>query len=164
MEAGCGSRAHPRYSSSKAIGEGTARPLNLGHIRRGQAVPSPFLRCCRDQRISILCEPPIMNVRLANVLLSLAIGAINGVALGADSETAHLQVKFNELLGPMEMDRMALGQGGLSDQPMWADRAAEIQALHSKVIRLFVQEYFNLLPEQGRFQFEALDRSVDTIL
>ena len=105
-----------------------------------------------------------MNVRLANVLLSLAIGAINGVALGADSETAHLQVKFNELLGPMEMDRMALGQGGLSDQPMWADRAAEIQALHSKVIRLFVQEYFNLLPEQGRFQFEALDRSVDTIL
>jgi hypothetical protein len=59
---------------------------------------------------------------------------------------------------------MALGQGGLSDEPMWADRVPEIRALRPKIVRLFVQEYFDLLPERGRFHFAALDRSVDTIL
>ena len=62
------------------------------------------------------------------------------------------------------MDRMALGQGGLSDQPMWADRIPEIRALRPRLIRLFVQEYFNLLPESGGYHFDSLDRSVETIL
>jgi hypothetical protein len=64
----------------------------------------------------------------------------------------------------MEIDRMGLGQGGLSEQPMWADRIPEIRALKPRLIRLFIQEYFNLLPERGRYRFETLDRSVDTIL
>jgi len=29
------------------------------------------------------------------------------------------------------------------------------------VIRLFIQEYFNLLPERGRYHFDTLDRSVN---
>ncbi len=37
-------------------------------------------------------------------------------------------------------------------------------ALRPRLIRLFVQEYFRLLPERGRYHFETLDRSVDTIL
>ena len=42
---------------------------------------------------------------------------------------------------------------------------AKIRALlRPRLIRLFVQEYFNLLPEKGRDQFDILDRSVDTIL
>jgi hypothetical protein len=64
----------------------------------------------------------------------------------------------------MEIENMALGQGGLSDEPMWGDRIAELRSLQPKLIRLFVQEYFNLLPELGHFQFESLDRSVDNIL
>ena len=47
---------------------------------------------------------------------------------------------------------------------MWDNRIAEIRALAPKIIRLFVQEYFQLLPEQGHYNFEILDRSVDTIL
>ena len=58
---------------------------------------------------------------------------------------------------------MALGQGGLSDEPMWDDRIAEIRALNPKVIRLFIQEYFKPLPKPGRYYFETLDRSVETI-
>src|SRR6185295_10009551 len=57
-----------------------------------------------------------------------------------------------------------LGQGGLSDAPMWNDRVPEVHALHPLVIRLFIQEYFELLPERGRYHFDALDRSVETIL
>ena len=64
----------------------------------------------------------------------------------------------------MDMDHMALGQGGLSVEPMWADRVPEIRALRPKIIRLFIQEYFDLLPTRDHVQFETLDRSVDTIL
>jgi hypothetical protein len=64
----------------------------------------------------------------------------------------------------MNMERMALGQGGLSAEPMWDGRVAEVRALRPALIRLFVQEYFDLLTARGRYQFETLDRSVDTIL
>jgi xylan 1,4-beta-xylosidase len=47
---------------------------------------------------------------------------------------------------------------------MWGDRVAEIRALRPRLIRLFVQEYFDLLPEPGHFHFDTLDRSVETIL
>jgi hypothetical protein len=75
-----------------------------------------------------------------------------------------VRVALGERLGPLEIDRMALGQGGLSDQPMWEGRIAEVRALRPRLIRLFIQEYFRLLPERGRDHFETLDRSVDTIL
>lgn len=64
----------------------------------------------------------------------------------------------------MEMDHISLGQGGLSPDPMWDNRVAEVRALHPKLIRLFVQEYFNLLPAKGQYHFESLDRQVDEIV
>jgi xylan 1,4-beta-xylosidase len=82
----------------------------------------------------------------------------------APAQTAQVQVVFSERLAALELDRMALGQGGLSEEPMWADRVTEIRALRPRLIRLFIQEYFELLPAPGRFHFETLDRSVETIL
>jgi xylan 1,4-beta-xylosidase len=82
----------------------------------------------------------------------------------AQEQTATVRVELNQRLGPMEIDRFALGQGGLSEEPMWEDRAAEIRALRPRVIRLFIQEYFDLLPALGQYHFDTLDRSVDLIL
>src|SRR5437870_1008808 len=82
----------------------------------------------------------------------------------AQTEAVQVTVNFTNRLGSMHIDHMALGQGGLSDQPMFADRVAELRALNPRLIRLFIQEFFNLLPEPGRYHFDALDRSVDTIL
>jgi len=86
-------------------------------------------------------------------------------ALPAPSQnrTVSLRLNLSDTAGPMEMDRFALGQGGLSEEPMWADRAAEIRDLRPRVIRLFIQEYFDLLPEHGRYHWEKLDESVDLI-
>ncbi len=95
---------------------------------------------------------------------SVVTAAMVLVALAAVAQTARVQVVFTNRLGPLNISRMALGQGGMSDAPMWDSRVAEVRALKPRVIRLFVQEYFNLLPEHGRFHFETLDRSVDTIL
>ena len=67
-------------------------------------------------------------------------------------------------LGPMAIDHVALGQGGLSADPMFHWRVAEIRALHPALIRLFVQEYYDVLPRRGRPDFKTLDRSVDDII
>src|SRR5262245_66547985 len=86
-------------------------------------------------------------------------------ALTAAAQTsARVQVVFTNRLGPLNISQMALGQGGMSDAPMWDSRVAEVRALRPRVIRLFIQEYFRLLPARGRDHFETLDRSVDTIL
>ncbi len=75
-----------------------------------------------------------------------------------------VRVDLGSRLRPMEIDRFGVGQGGFSPEPMWDDRVAEIRAIRPRVIRLFVQEYFNLLPERGRYHWDVLDRSVDLIL
>lgn len=88
--------------------------------------------------------------------------AVSAIAL-AQNRTVQLHLNLTDTAGPMEMDRFALGQGGLSEEPMWADRAAEIRDLHPRVIRLFIQEYFDLLPDHGRYHWDKLDESVDLI-
>lgn len=80
------------------------------------------------------------------------------------ADSARIEVDFGRTLGPMKMDQMALGQGGLSSSPMFADRVGELRALRPKLIRLFIQEYFDLLPSAGRFEFARLDRAVNAIL
>jgi xylan 1,4-beta-xylosidase len=77
---------------------------------------------------------------------------------------AKVRVELQERLGPLEIDRIALGQGGQSEEPTWADRVAEIRALRPRLIRFFIQEYFDLLPAPGQYHFETLDRALDPIL
>jgi len=74
-----------------------------------------------------------------------------------------IRIDLAAKLAPLEIDRVALGQGGLSEQPMWNDRVNEVRMLHPRIIRLFVQEYFDLLPAAGTYHWDTLDASVDTI-
>lgn len=67
-------------------------------------------------------------------------------------------------LEPLHIDKVAsLGQGGQAPDPIWEGRAAEIRALHARLIRLFLQEYFDLLPAKGTYHFETLDKVVDLV-
>ena len=94
------------------------------------------------------------------VLLSLGAAGI----FAQDTRTATVRVSFTERTGSLDIQRIGLGQGGLSPEPMWNDRMGEIRALQPRLIRLFLQEYFDLLPSRGRYHFDTLDRSVDLIL
>jgi hypothetical protein len=99
------------------------------------------------------------------IALSFTILTIVGSSLAnAQSRDVTVKVSMGARLGALGIDRMGLGQGGLSDRPMWDNRIAEVRSLHPRLIRLFIQEYFRLLPQRGRYHFETLDRSVDTIL
>jgi hypothetical protein len=94
------------------------------------------------------------------LLLALA----GGSCANAQLPTATLRLEFDKNLGPAQMDRISLGQAGLSPHPMWDNRIAEIRALHPKLIRLFVQQYFDVLPSEGNYRFDLLDSSVDEIV
>jgi len=95
---------------------------------------------------------------------NVPLASLGDQAEQRDKRLVQVKLSLADRSGPLEIDRMALGQGSLSDEPMWESRIAEIRALQPRLIRLFIQEYFNLLPARGRYHFETLDRSVDTIL
>jgi len=93
-----------------------------------------------------------------------------GVVLTARGHTAELgnpravavSVTTALGLGPLEIGKVAsLGQGGQSEDPIWEGRAAEVRALRPRLIRLFLQEYFDLLPAKGTYHFDTLDKLLD---
>lgn len=102
-----------------------------------------------------------MKLKLKWVLLCLLAVSIT---FASYSQSAEVKVDFGKNEGPMQMNKMALGQGGLSEEPMLASRVTEIRALHPGMIRLFVQEYYHLLPEPGVYHFSGLDSTVNNIL
>ncbi len=82
-------------------------------------------------------------------------------ALSAPAQQMRLDLAAK--LGRLDIDHIALGQGGLSEQPMWDDRVNEVRMLHPRIIRLFIQEYFDLMPAPGKYHWDTLDASVDLI-
>jgi hypothetical protein len=101
-----------------------------------------------------------------DLLKATSLAALSGVTASAAPQrrSANISISLDDELGPMNMGRMALGQGGLSEDRIWDSRAAEIKALKPKLIRLFIQEYFDLLPARDKYHFDTLDQSVQLIL
>jgi len=64
----------------------------------------------------------------------------------------------------IDLTRFALGQGGLSDKPMFDSHVEQIAQLHPQTIRIFVQEFFNLNPKRGKYHWDTLDKVIETIL
>jgi hypothetical protein len=100
------------------------------------------------------------------LLLTFFMTAIQGgsAAAAAGPATVTLVVDTSQSLGPIDLTRYALGQGGLSEQPMISDRVDQIGQLHPQTIRLFVQEYFDLYPAHHQYHWVTLDRAIEAIL
>ncbi len=90
--------------------------------------------------------------------------AATALSLLAQQQSATVRVSFTERGGTLDVQRIGLGQGGLSAEPMWGERMSEIRALRPRLIRLFLQEYFDVLPAPGTYHFDTLDQNVDLIL
>jgi len=94
-------------------------------------------------------------------------GAVQGNVSEAHPEMrdAKVRLHLDNKLGPLEISRYGVGHGGYTDQTTWLDRAGnEIRALNPKLIRLFIQEYYDLLPAFNQYNWKKLDASVDMIL
>lgn len=106
------------------------------------------------------------NGRIFIVLLFATMIAFSGCShpTSPDAGSVALTVDTSQSIGSIDLTRYALGQGGLSDQPMFDSEVDQVRQLHPKTIRLFVQEYFNLYPARGKYHWTTLDKSIETIL
>lgn len=75
-----------------------------------------------------------------------------------------LNVGISKELGCIDLGRYSLGQGGLCSDPMIDAHIPQLKQLEPRSIRFFVQEYFGLYPERGRFHWDKLDRTLSAIV
>jgi xylan 1,4-beta-xylosidase len=65
--------------------------------------------------------------------------------------------------GPLEVWRHGLGHGGVNPRPL-PDRVVQGAAkLKPRLIRVFIQEFFQVYPEHGRFDWGRLDPYMDAL-
>jgi hypothetical protein len=65
--------------------------------------------------------------------------------------------------GPLELWRHSLGHGGINPLPL-PDRVVRGTAqLKPRLIRIFIQEFFQVYPEHGRFDWSRLDPYMDAL-
>lgn len=98
------------------------------------------------------------------VVMARSIAMLSCMLGLAGAQSTRIEVQLGQNLGPMEIERYGLGQGGYDKEPAWPGRVAEIRALRPRLIRLFVQEYYDLLPSAKRYNWSKLDESVDMIV
>ena len=83
----------------------------------------------------------------------------------AGTRTVKLVIDAGEVTGPCTLRNHGLGQGGLSDDHrMIGDHVSQLRNLNPKYIRLFEQEYYDVYPGRGTYDWTKLDAVVDTIL
>lgn len=65
--------------------------------------------------------------------------------------------------GPLELWRHGLGHGGVNSLPL-PDRVVRgVARLKPRLIRVFIQEFFQVYPEHGRFDWGRLDPYMDAL-
>ena len=98
-----------------------------------------------------------------HILLSLVL--LSGYETHAASPIqVKISIDTSRTLGPIDFTRYALGQGGLSEQPMIGDHVDQIRQLHPQTINFFVQEYFDLYPAHRQYHWETLDKAIEAVL
>src|SRR2546430_8748667 len=101
---------------------------------------------------------PLRYPRLIGALFVLVL--LRSSLVAADSaQIAEVIVDASRAGDEIDLTRYSLGQGGLSDKPMINAHVDQLAQLQPQTIRLFVQEYFDLLPERGRYHWETLDKA-----
>lgn len=106
---------------------------------------------------SVLEKHPMIPVRFT-LLLAMTL-ATTLMAAGAE-----IVIEPDPAGQSIDMTRYSLGQGGFTSEPMIAPHVDALRALRPRTIRLFVQEYYDLLPALGRYNWNKLDRELEAIV
>jgi hypothetical protein len=99
------------------------------------------------------------------MLMALLVPTLTAGPRPAGSETGSIQIAVDTSrnTGSIDLTRYALGQGGLSAQPMISDRIEQVRQLHPQTINFFLQEYFNIYPAHHRFNWVTLDKAIEAV-
>jgi len=64
--------------------------------------------------------------------------------------------------GSFEWWRHSVGQGGVNSQPLTPRVIEGMRKLKPRLVRIFLQEYFNVYPAHGVFDWRKLDAYMDS--
>ncbi len=73
-----------------------------------------------------------------------------------------IRVDSQAVTGPFEAWRHTVGQGGVNSQPLPEKIVKATQKLQPRLIRIFLQEYFEIYPDHGVFNWDKLDPYMDS--
>lgn len=75
----------------------------------------------------------------------------------------NINVNASTKQGPMELWRHTIGHGGINSLPLPERLIDGSKKLRPKLVRTFIQEYFDIYPEQGRFDWSKLDPYMESL-
>lgn len=75
----------------------------------------------------------------------------------------HVDIDAGAVEGPLDAWRQAVGQGGINSHPLPDCVVAGTRKLNPRLIRIFIQEFFSVYPERGRFDWSRLDPYMDAL-
>jgi len=85
------------------------------------------------------------------------------VSSRAGRPVVSVEVDAREPTGPLEWWRLAIGVGGVNAQPLSPRVVQGLKSLRPRLIRIFVQEFFRIYPDHGRFDWSRLDPYMDSL-
>ncbi|HEY7425290.1 MAG TPA: hypothetical protein VH682_13745 [Gemmataceae bacterium] len=115
-----------------------AQPPEIPNEPTPQATPVDVLREAHGRLPS--ATPPVATSPVIDVAVDLA----------ADE-------------GPLELWRHSIGHGGINPLPLPNRVVRGIAKLKPRLIRIFIQEFFQVYPEHGRFDWSRLDPYMDAL-
>jgi xylan 1,4-beta-xylosidase len=75
-----------------------------------------------------------------------------------------LKVDVSAATGERDLTKFSLGQGGMSPHSMIDAHIPQLQVLHPRTIRFFIQEYFQLYPARHKYNWKILDKTLDAMV
>src|SRR4051812_13981642 len=86
----------------------------------------------------------------------------NDLALSLVPQT-NVTVDVRNDLGPLELWRHTFGRGGINSRPLSDRVAAGMAKLRPRLVRIFLQEYFQIYPAQGVYDWSRLDPFMESM-
>ncbi len=74
----------------------------------------------------------------------------------------NLSIDAQSDAGPLELWRHTLGHGGINTNPLSPRVIDGTKSLHPRLIRVFIQEFFNIYPDHGKYDWSKLDPYMDS--
>ncbi len=102
-----------------------------------------------------LCS--VVHVAAADLLPAEAAPRVLQVPPAGNMPVANVDVDARADGGPLELWRHSVGHGGVNSEPLPEPVVAGAAKLRPRLIRIFIQEFFCVYPERGKFDWSRLD-------
>src|SRR5439155_19691030 len=96
--------------------------------------------------------------------IALLLFALSAFIRASAAAQVELTIDSSKPGEHIDLTRYALGQGGLSEKPMFDPQVEQVAQLHPQTIRFFLQEYFEPHPKRAHYHWTTLDKVAETIL